>query len=257
MLSRFNRRNMWRPTVASAAISAVCALTPLAVAQPSAGVHTEDAIPVVVVVKVPKPWYAPRAVVVSKMRDTIPQYETIPGLAYKAFSFAQQDGHYGGIYFWKDRASAQAWFNPAWFERVEKERGAKGDVRYFDVPVALDSTPNGALSSNDSDAVSTIVTIATPAGITRERLLAEFKAAVPVHQKASGLLRKYFIITDDGRFGGIYLWSNQAAAQQWFNDAWHERVRKTYGADASIEWFDTPILLASKLANNSIPVARP
>jgi hypothetical protein len=46
--------------------------------------------------------------------------------------------------------------------------------------------------------------------------------------------------------------SDQAAAQQWFNVAWHQRVRKTYGVDASIEWFDTPILLPSKAASNSI-----
>ncbi len=37
------------------------------------------------VVKVKKPWYAPRAAVVRKMREAIPQYESIAGLAYKIF----------------------------------------------------------------------------------------------------------------------------------------------------------------------------
>jgi len=248
--------NMRRSAVTLAATIAACAWAPAAIAQEIGGVTTDDTTPIVVVVKIPKPWYAARFVVVSKMRDSIPQYENIPGLAYKAFSIAQKDGQYGGIYYWKDRASARAWFSPAWFERVEKQRGAKGDVRYFDAPVALDNTPDGALSSNDSDAVSTLVTIATPDAIDRDRLVAEFKAVVPVYQKAGGLLRKYFIITDDGRFGGIYLWRDQAAAQQWFSAAWHQRVRETYGADASIEWFDTPILLPSKAASNSIAMVR-
>ena len=208
-----------------------------------------DATPVVVVVKVPKPWYAPRFVVVGKMRDTIPQYERLPGLAYKAFSFARSDGHFGGLYFWKDRASAEAWFDAAWFARVEKERGAKGEVRYFDAPVILDNRPEGTTASIDSPSVSTIVTIPTPAGVDHERLLREFNAALPTYRKVDGLLRKAFIVTRDGRFGGIYVWRDQAAADRWFDANWHERVKKTYGVAAELEWFDTPILLPGKLAS--------
>ncbi len=70
---------------------------------------------VAAVVRVPTPWYAPKAAVWSKMRDTIPQYENIAGRSFKAYSIAQADGRCGGIYLWKDLASARAWFNPAWF----------------------------------------------------------------------------------------------------------------------------------------------
>jgi Putative mono-oxygenase ydhR len=232
-----------------------------AVAAPSFGqtqgdARSGDGGPVAVIVKVPKPWYAPRSLVVSKMRETIPQYEAIPGLAFKAFFLARDDGKFGGVYLWRDRASAQAWFNAAWFERVEKERGAKGEVRYFDVPVAIDNTPGGTPRSDDSSAVATLVTIATPPGVGRDRLAAEFDAAVPVYRQVKGLLRKYFILTGDGRFGGIYLWSDPGSAERWFNAAWHERVRKTYGEDARIEWFDTPILLPGKAANADL-LARP
>ncbi len=213
-------------------------------------------VPVAVIVKVPKPWYAPRAVVVGKMRDTIPQYQNLPGLNYKMFSFAQVDGHFGGVYLWKDRAAAEAWFNPAWFERVRRERGVEGQVRMFEAPVVL-VNPGANAGSGEGDAVATLVTIPTPPGVTRERLIAEYQAALPVYERVAGLQRKYFIITGDGRFGGIYQWANQAAADAWFNQGWHERVRKTYGAVAAIEWFDTPLLLPSKLADNRIDTARP
>ena len=86
---------------------------------------------------------------------------------------------------------------------------------------------------------------------------AEFRAAIPVYQKVPGLMRKYFVISDDGRFGGIYLWDTQASADQWFNAAWHARVRTTYGAAAALEWFDAPILLPSHLADNRIEMAQP
>jgi hypothetical protein len=215
------------------------------------------ATPVAVIVKVPKPWYAPRAVIVSKMRDTIPQYESLPGLSYKMYSFAQSDGQFGGIYLWKDAASAQAWFNPAWFDRVKTERGVDADVRYFEVPVALDNVSPSSTPDALGEAVATLVTVPVPPGADRAQLIAEFRKSIPIYQQVPGLRRKYFVITDDARFGGIYLWENQASAERWFDDAWHQRVRKTYGADAVMEWFDIPILLPSKVQDNRIDLARP
>ena len=211
--------------------------------------------PVVVVVRVPKPWYAPKAAVVGKMRDTIAQYERVPGLLFKAYSLERETADYGGLYLWRDRARAQAWFDPAWFERVRKERGTDASVRFFDAPVSIDNIPGGTPAQRDAGAVGTLVEIPIPSGVTRERLVAEFTAAVPVYQKVPGLMRKQFTISDKGSFGGIYLWKDEAAARAWFNDAWHARVIKTYGQDAKIEWFDTPILLPSADSANQAAAA--
>jgi hypothetical protein len=219
-----------------------------------APVAFEASSAVAVIVKVPKPWYAPKSAVVSKMRDTMAQYDSVPGLAFKAFSLAQADNQFGGIYLWKDLASAKAWFSPAWFERVEKERGAKGDVRFFEVPVAIDNTPGGTPMNADSPGVGTLVTITKPQGVTKQRLFKEFEAAIPIYQKVPGLLRKYFIVTEDGKFGGIYIWKDQASAREWLSDGWRDRVLRTYGAQPTIEWFDTPILLPSKSAENRVVV---
>jgi hypothetical protein len=78
--------------------------------------------PVVVVVRVAKPWYAPRAAVIGKMRDTIAQYEQLPGLAFKVFSLERESSEYGGLYYWRDAAAASAWFNEGWFERTLRRR---------------------------------------------------------------------------------------------------------------------------------------
>jgi hypothetical protein len=220
-----------------------------------------QASPVVVIVRVPKPWYAPKAVVVGKMRDTMPQYAKLPGLMFKAFSIERDSGDFGGLYFWRDRTSAEAWFDPTWFERVRKERGAEAQVRMFDAPVSVDNTPGGTPADSSSQAVGTLVEIPIPAGVTRERLVAEFKAAVPTYQKVPGLLRKHFTVSSNGHFGGVYLWRDEASARAWFGDAWHARVIKTYGQDAKIEWFDTPILLptqdAANVAAQALVVATP
>jgi hypothetical protein len=103
-------------------------------------------VPVFVIVHVPKPWYVPKAVVVGKMRDTIPDYAKRSGLMFKAFSFERNSGDFGGLYFWRDKASAEAWFNPAWFERVRKERSADAQVRMLDATVSVDNTGGGTQS---------------------------------------------------------------------------------------------------------------
>jgi heme-degrading monooxygenase HmoA len=211
----------------------------------------DPSVPVVVIVKVPKPWYAPKAVVTSKMRDTIPEYARLNGLAFKAFSYEKQSGDFGGVYYWRDAASAQSWFNPAWFERVKKERGENAQVRYLEAPVSIDNAPGGTALNTDSTAVVTVVDITSPAGVTRERLNYEFASAVPTYQKIPGLLRKHFTVTSN-TFGGVYLWKDEASAHAWFNTAWQERVRKTYGQDAKIEWFDAPILLPTQSAANTV-----
>jgi hypothetical protein len=57
--------------------------------------------------------------------------------------------------------------------------------------------------------VAVLVAVPIPAGMPRGQLEAAFKAAVPDYQKLPGLIRKYFTIGDDGRAGGIYLWSSR------------------------------------------------
>jgi hypothetical protein len=240
-------------TLVRFAVAGLTLAAQMAWAQPQGGQTFEAGSAVAAIVRVPKPWYAPQSRVVGKMRDAMPQYEAIPGLSHKAFTLAQADGRYGGIYLWKDLASARAFFAPAWFERVQQERGVGGEVRLFEVPVLVDNQPAGTAANARSAGVATLVTIALPAGVARARLVQGFQAAVPEYKAVNGLLRKYFILTDDARFGGVYLWKDQDSADRWFDAAWKQRVRKTYGADATMEWYHTPILLPSTVAANLIP----
>ena len=234
------------PSLAARTLAGALALT----AGSAMAAEPATPTPVVVVVRVAKPWYAPRAAIVGKMRDTVPEYSRLPGLIFKAFSFERESSDFGGLYYWRDRAAADAWFNPAWFERVRKERGSEASVRVFDALVSIDNTAGGTLADDDSKAVGTLVEIPILAGVTYERLAGEFKAAVPTYQKIPGLLRKHFTVSKEGTFGGVYLWKDEASARAWFNDAWHARVVKTYGQDAKMEWFDTPILLPTRDAGN-------
>jgi heme-degrading monooxygenase HmoA len=233
------------------ALAASASLATASLAQPGVASDVPHGAPMVVIVKVAKPWYAPKALVASKMRDTVEQYATMPGLLFKAYSFAREDGAYGGIYFWQDGASVRQWFNPGWFERVRQERGVDGQVRFFAAPVSIENLPGGTPVSLDSSAVATLVQLPVPAGVSKDQIRAEFTKAIPAYRAVPGLLRKHFIVSEQGTLGGVYLWQDEASAKAWFSESWHQKVRTIYGVDARIEWFDTPILLPSK---NPAPV---
>jgi len=235
--------------VAMAAITLATAAAAPAQGQPIGGDGFASTSAVAAIVKVPTPWYAPRFVVAGKMRDTIAQYAAARGLAFKAYSFAQADGHFGGVYLWKDLASARTWFAPAWFERVAKERGAPGEVRFFEVLAAIDNTPGGTQSNSDSPAVATLSSAPIPAGTSKTQLAQQFQNTLANERQNPSLLRRYYVVTDAGQFGHISIWRDAASARQWLNGA-GATAGASPGKDAVVEWFDTPILLANTQAEN-------
>lgn len=201
---------------------------------------------VVVIVKVPAPWYAPRWMIERKMRDAIPQYRRIPGLRFKIFSFARPGGEFGGIYLWQDRAHARDWFGPAWYARVRSERGVEPDVRMFDARPLLDNMA-GLDPEAMEDAVATMVTAPIGSG-----------DAVPalVDTRVAGLLRGHALAVGPGRDGALLLWRDESSARRALDAAWLRRQRTRRGAAPAVEWFDAPILLPSALSTDDATAAR-
>jgi Putative mono-oxygenase ydhR len=95
-------------------------------------------VQVAVSVSVPTPAGLPRATVEAGMARSAPTYAAVPGLIRKYFTIGQAD--FGGLYLFRDRASAQTWFNDAWRARVVATYGAQPTVTYFDVPLVVDNS---------------------------------------------------------------------------------------------------------------------
>ena len=201
---------------------------------------------IVVIVRIPVPKLAPKWLVRRKMKATIDLYSSIPGLEFKLFTFERDSGDFGGIYTWQDRSSAAEWFNPEWFARVKRERGSEAYVRFFDAPLSIDNVEGGVPGSVGGPHVATLVQIPIPPGITNDLVLSGFADAEETYRKVRGLLRKNFIIGEQGTFGGVYLWDSMASAQAWFDDEWRQRVNDTYGNPPTVEWFEVPIVLPSR-----------
>jgi hypothetical protein len=92
--------------------------------------------------------------------------------------------------------------------------------------------------------ITTLVQFELPAAITLAEAARRFESSAPKYQNIPGLIRKYYIRSEDGRIaGGIYLWQTRAAAERVYDGEWRERVEKLYGAKPTISWFDTPVVV--------------
>ena len=92
--------------------------------------------------------------------------------------------------------------------------------------------------------ITALVQFALPAPISLDEATRRFESSAPKYQNLAGLVRKYYVRTEDGRSaGGIYLWETRAAAEAVYSGEWRERVEKLYGVKPTITWFDTPVIV--------------
>lgn len=66
----------------------------------------------------------------------------------------------------------------------------------------------------------------------------KFIDSIPEYAAVPGLEHKAYTLSDDRRFGGLYLWPDRASAERFFDEAWHARVRKARGVDGDVQVLD-------------------
>jgi hypothetical protein len=85
----------------------------------------------------------------------------------------------------------------------------------------VSSTPSRV--TGPSDRVVGVVRVKAPWYAASVFIRGKFRSAVPEYEAKRALETKYFTIADDGRFGGIYLWSTRADADAFRSIAEHVR----------------------------------
>ncbi len=95
--------------------------------------------PVAVLVAIPIPAQLPEAKLRQLFEQSEPQFRVLPGLIRKYYTIGD-DHRAGGIYLWRSRAAAEAWYTDAWKAGVLKQWGQPASVTYFAVPVVLEGT---------------------------------------------------------------------------------------------------------------------
>jgi hypothetical protein len=92
--------------------------------------------------------------------------------------------------------------------------------------------------------ITAIATFRLPQRLTVDEAKAIFQSTAPRYQSQSGLIRKYYVLSEDGMTaGGVYLWHSRQAADALYNDAWRAFVTEKYGAPPQIVYMETPVIV--------------
>ncbi|MFL9884089.1 hypothetical protein PQR68_09225 [Paraburkholderia agricolaris] len=92
--------------------------------------------------------------------------------------------------------------------------------------------------------ITVITSFQLPKPITREEARSLFLSTAPKYRGVTGLLRKCYILSEDGSAGGgIYLWNSRAEAEAMYTENWRTLAREKYGADPSVTYFESPVVV--------------
>jgi len=92
--------------------------------------------------------------------------------------------------------------------------------------------------------ITTMTSFPLSKPVTREEARSIFLSTASTYQGVPGLIRKVYVLPQDGTtVGGIYLWKSREDAEKMYTEAWHAFVRLRYGADATVTYFESPVVV--------------
>jgi len=94
----------------------------------------DEHVTTIVVIKTPSG--LTREKVEAGIHASVPTYQKIPGLIRKWYTVNGES--FGGMYLWKNRAAAEAWFTPAYATQCKQRYGTECQVTYYDTPLQID-----------------------------------------------------------------------------------------------------------------------
>ncbi len=87
-----------------------------------------------------------------------------------------------------------------------------------------------------------IVRFDLPKPLSLDEARHAFEASAPSYESIPGLVRKHYLISEDGQTGGgVYLWNSREQAEATYTDEWRDRLAARYGAPPRVEYFHSPV----------------
>ena len=92
--------------------------------------------------------------------------------------------------------------------------------------------------------ITSITRFPLPAGVPLETIKNGFREVAPHFKQPPGLLRKYFLISEDGKFGGgVYLWKSMEQARTFCEGVLIPTIKEKFKIEPSIEYFEVPVVV--------------
>jgi len=80
--------------------------------------------------------------------------------------------------------------------------------------------------------------------MTVDKAQTVFAETAPKYREVKGLIRKYYLLSEDGATaGGVYLWESRADAEQLYTDDWQAFILQKYGTKPSVTFFASPVIV--------------
>jgi hypothetical protein len=95
--------------------------------------------------------------------------------------------------------------------------------------------------------ITTVVNFKLPVPVSRDKAKELYLGTAPKYREVSGLVRKYYLLTEDGGTGGgVYLWKSKADAEKLFTADWKKFIKERYGAEPVITYYESPVLVDNR-----------
>jgi hypothetical protein len=92
--------------------------------------------------------------------------------------------------------------------------------------------------------ITALIQFKLPQPVTRQKAQEIFLSTAPKYREVHGLIRKYYLLSEGGSTaGGVYLWRSRKDAEQLYTDDWKKFIAEKYGAEPSVQYFDTPVIV--------------
>lgn len=99
--------------------------------------------------------------------------------------------------------------------------------------------------------ITAIVQFSLAKPMTPEQAVEVFLSTAPRYRGMKGLVRKYYLLSDDGKTaGGVYLWQSRAEAESVYTPEWRSFIEEKYGARPEVQYFESPVVVDN--LNNEI-----
>lgn len=180
---------------------------------------------IITITKVKTPWFLFSFLLKKAFIKSIPEYASKQGLLFKYYHITDSGKTFGGIYLWKDQASANALFNKDWYAQVKKKLNTDGKVDYYDLLESKTIEMNADFK-NLKNTKSVLIKLKSQTELVNN------------NYSGKGILQIYIISKHDN-FYAIILFKTAENFKNYI---------EAHNLNA-IQFFDTPVLL--KIALNS------
>ena len=92
--------------------------------------------------------------------------------------------------------------------------------------------------------ITAVVQFPVRQAIGRDKAREMFATTAPKYREVPGLVRKYYLLSEDGKsVGGVYLWQSKQDAERMYGAEWRKVIKERFGAEPSVTYFESPVIV--------------